>query len=495
MESISKLSEGWGIALIKKIKNSLSLRVFLLTFIVLMLVSGMTYGFISWSLPVTYVSKMDSTLEKNAKEFIKLLEKSTLESSDSLFKGFRQKNEASVALEHPDGTTSFPGLYDQDYSLSNLKDQTQKVNSEDGTYNIWLPESGLDKRYAFHFQNSQEIYYLLVGGKSEFVNQVTDTLIRILPWVLCLVLSVSLFIAWIYTRYLVKPMISITHRAKAMSELDFKGHCDEERSDELGTLAKSLNVLSQKLSSTLIELQQANQKLADDMEKERELEQRRLDLFSAVSHELKTPITIIKGQLEGMIQGVGVYKNHDKYLARCLDVASSMEGMVNDILNVSRMETSDFQLKKEIFNFSKLIQERLADYIELIEQKNMNFYVDIEDGLMINGDQKQLEQVINNLLSNAIQYSPENAFLKINAYSNHQSIHFTIENSGVHLLEEDISRLFEPFYRIETSRNRKTGGSGLGLYFVARLLSLHDATYQITNTEDGVQFSFVLNQI
>ena len=115
-----------------------------------------------------------------------------------------------------------------------------------------------------------------------------------------------------------------------MSELQFEWQLDEQRTDELGILAKSLNYLSQKLNVTLNDLQAANRKLELDIEHEKALEQARTNFFSAVSHELKTPITIIKGQLEGMLLGIGPYKDHERYLTRSLEITNTLARYIDN---------------------------------------------------------------------------------------------------------------------------------------------------------------------
>jgi len=476
----------------KKIKNSLALRVFLLTFAVLLAVSGITYGFIAWTLPVTYVSRLDRSLEKSAQDLIRKLEKNTLESCDGIFQQFREKGGASAALEHPDGTVTFPGLNIVGYTLPGAATESDPSLGGDGTYDIWMPGSDTEKRYPFTFADGGGTYYLLVGGKTESVNQVTDTLLRILPWLICLIFCVSVLTAWGYSRYLVRPMLRLSRTAQKMSELDFSGRCEERRSDELGTLGKSLNSLSKKLSEALLELREANDKLKADMQREREQERRRLEFFSAVSHELKTPITVIKGQLEGMLRGVGVYKDREKYLTRSLEVAGSMENMVREILSISRMESTEFTLQKTSFDFSELVREQLARYMELIEGKELVWQADVEDRLPITANRKMLEQAVSNLLSNAVGYSPPKAALKIEVSGQGGAVFFAVENTGVHVPEEELPRLFEAFYRVEASRSRKTGGSGLGLYLTGRILTLHGAAYQIQNTKAGILFSFTL---
>lgn len=115
-----------------------------------------------------------------------------------------------------------------------------------------------------------------------------------------------------------------------MASLDFSGRCDETRSDELGCLAHNLNCLSDSLSHSMLELQEANAQLKTDIEKERELERQRMDFFGAASHELKTPLTVLKGHLSGMLNGVVGYENHSKYLQRSLAVTEKMEVLIRE---------------------------------------------------------------------------------------------------------------------------------------------------------------------
>lgn len=479
--------------MIRKIDRSLAARIFLITFAMLLAVSGVTYGFISWALPVTYVSRLDSALERRAREFLDALEKASLDSCDGLFREFRRENGAGAALRHPDGTFTFPGL-----SLTDnpIREDTVYPNAYDSIdeYRIWDPGDSSSKQYDFSFADQSETYTLFITGKTESVNQVTDTLIKILPWLALLIAGVSLLTAWGYSRYLAKPVVGLSMAARKMAELDFSGRCEDGRRDEIGILGKSMNNLSQRLSAALSQLQEANWRLEADLELDRERESRRMEFFSAVSHELKTPITIVKGQLEGMLQGVGAYQDKDKYLARSLEVMRSMESMVGDILRISRLESAGFSIRKTDFDFSELVREQLSRYMDLIEQKSITWEADLKERLILNADRKLMEQVISNLLNNAIQYSPGGAALKLTASGQNKAVSFSIENTGAYIPEEELPRLFDAFYRVESSRNRKTGGSGLGLYIVGRILRQHNADYQMENTDAGVRFSFTVTE-
>ena len=277
-----------------------------------------------------------------------------------------------------------------------------------------------------------------------------------------------------------------------MADMDLNCRCDESRNDEIGVLANSLNEMALNLARTLDELKSANLALQQDIDKERELDRQRMILFSAVSHELKTPITALQGQLEGMLQNYGSYKDRDKYLAKSLAITKSMEHTIQEIVTISRLDASDFSLSKEKFDFSELIREVTAEYIDLIEQKDLELDVDITDRIMINADKKLMERVLSNLFSNAVRYSPAGEKISITTFFENGQMHFTIFNTGVQISEEAIPYLFEVFYRADSSRNRQTGGSGLGLYIVKRILEQHKAAFSIYNRNYGVEFSFIM---
>lgn len=196
----------------------------------------------------------------------------------------------------------------------------------------------------------------------------------------------------IYSRYVTRPVLRLSEVSKEMSNLNFNWTCKENRTDELGVLAHSLNEMSMKLSAALENLQKANAKLQADIEHERELEQAQLDFFSAVSHELKTPITIIKGETEGMILNVGDYQDRNKYLSRSLEIINTMENMIQEILTVSRIKSSKVGLRKETIDFSALLKGEYALFEDLIVQKEIDWNEDISPSLHIVADKMLIQK-------------------------------------------------------------------------------------------------------
>ncbi len=338
----------------------------------------------------------------------------------------------------------------------------------------------------FTFKGDTEEYTLFAAKNTDKESQIVEALEKSIPVLSIIILSVSVIAAFFYTYYMTKPVKRISKLSKQMADMDFSGFCPTGRTDEIGILSDSLNELSEKLSKALSELESANKKLQADIDRERQLERQRIEFFSAASHELKTPITIIKGQLQGMLYKVGRYKDRDTYLEASLGVTDTLEKMVRELLTISRLDTPGYTCNKCDIDFSKFINDRLLAYEDLFLQKELTVEKFIYPEVYIMGDIRLLQKAWDNLLGNAAAYSGAGNHIIVKLWKEDEKTNLTIENTGVHIPENDIPRLFEAFYRVDLSRNRQTGGSGLGLYIVKTILDLHGAEIKIGNTPQGV---------
>lgn len=340
-----------------------------------------------------------------------------------------------------------------------------------------------------------ETYTMMVFGGMQPVNQAMEILHSIFPYILGIAIATAALFSAAVSLYLTLPVVKLSRTSRKMAALDFGDRYHGRRTDEIGVLGGSLNELSSSLSRTLEELQRANEKLKSDIQREREIERKRIEFFSAVSHELKTPITILKGHLSGMLQGIGEYRNRDYYLERSRETAEKMEGMVQELLTVSRIENHAFTTEQR--DIAEELRQQLADMTELMEEKQITLEAELPEHLYARVNGNMMEKVFRNLLINAICYTPGKAGNQIRIFLGEsleegRSIVCSIENTGVFLPRESLPHLFEAFYRVEQSRNSRTGGSGLGLYIVKMVLDQHGASYDMGNTADGVRFSFIL---
>ncbi len=446
-------------------------------------------------MPKTYTNNVNYELIEQSNILRDKLSQTSLENSGDLINNFMLKNQADViVLNHSNKPIKLPTKLEDEFSKIDVSIVAETSDSikQFTVSGLGTLSMSISQGYPFYFADSNEPYTLVVTGNMKSVNQVTSAMKDIMPWLVIAILTISLIGSLIYSRFVTQPIVKISRISARISKLDFDWCCKVGRKDEIGVLANSLNELSHKLSTTLSELQEANDALKDDIDRERELECKRLDFFTAVSHELKTPITVIKGQLEGMLNNVGDFRNRDKYLARSITVANNMEVMVQEILTISRMESSKFTLQSKCLDFSRLVHTQTEEYTPLIAQKELVLEQNIEDDIFVIGDKLLLKKVIANLISNAAHYSETGETILIEACKIGDEAKFSILNTNAYIPDEALHRLFEAFYRIDKSRNRQSGGSGLGLYIVKRILDQHNAKYKIENVEGGVRFTFTL---
>lgn len=319
-----------------------------------------------------------------------------------------------------------------------------------------------------------------------------DYYIYVLGAAFALVVIISVLFSIIVS----KPLLQVNEYAKRMANLEFDTVIPINSDDEIGSLSMSLNTMQSNLQVTLSELQHANDKLMIDIEKERELETMRKEFISGVSHEIKTPLAIIKGYCEGIRDGLAVNKM-DKYISIILDEVTKMDILVNDMLDLSKLNQGRKNLEKTMFGFNELIEDVVEKFSSQLVDKNLSINIE-SSGMYFEAfaDRRRIEQVIKNLISNAVRYSYPSTVININLsnYDN-QKVLFNISNESDHIPDEKINKIWEKFYRLDQSRNKSIGGTGLGLSIVKNILELHKSDYGVENIKNGVNFYFSLGVV
>ncbi|KAF6577826.1 two-component sensor histidine kinase [Paenibacillus sp. EKM212P] len=298
-----------------------------------------------------------------------------------------------------------------------------------------------------------------------------------------LILILSLF----YSRMVTRPLIALNNTAKRMAKLDFTAHTPIRQNDELGSLSYSMYTLSQNLDTALRELQEANQQLVEDMEQKQRMEAVQQDFFANASHELKTPLSIIKGFAEGLQDGVSAGKQ-DHYMKVIVEEADKMERLVKDMLDLAKLESGTLKLRKTTFILSELVEEVVDKLFHLLKEKKLEVVIIPANEMPIHADVGWLEQVIINFVVNAIRHAEEGSSITIRIEGAGEISFFSIENKGETIPDDQLEQIWDRFYRAELSRSRQTGGTGLGLSIVKRILDLHEFRYKVENTKDGVRF-------
>lgn len=228
--------------------------------------------------------------------------------------------------------------------------------------------------------------------------------------------------------------------------------------------------------------------LIDIIESERMQEAKRKEFIATISHELKTPITIISGQIEGMIYNIGKYKDRDTYLQKSYESTQELKTLVEEMIQVSKYEILEKKSETKELDLSSLIKRLLQRQSYLIEEKEIIVNFNDEENFIIKADEERITKAISNIINNGIKYSPNNSQLNIRLFNKDRNI-LEIQNTGTTIDERLKDKIFKPFFRVEKSRNRKTGGSGLGLYIVSQVLKEHNFKYNIRNKKDSVVFT------
>jgi len=299
-----------------------------------------------------------------------------------------------------------------------------------------------------------------------------------------LILVLSLFFSKMVTR----PLIKLNNIAKRMVSLDFTGDTSIRQKDELGSLSNSMFTLSLSLDSALRELREANQQLVEDMEQKQRMEIMQQDFFANASHELKTPLSIIKGFAEGLEDGVSAGKQ-DHYIKVIIEEADKMEFLVKNMLDLARLESGTIKLRKTSFILSELTEKVTDKLVHLLSEKHLEVIIIPANELPVYADVNWIEQVVLNFMTNAIRHAEERSSITVNIESHAQTIVFTIQNIGESIPEDQLEQIWERFYRSEPSLSRMTGGTGLGLSIAKRILDMHACIYTVKNTEKGVSFT------
>jgi len=283
---------------------------------------------------------------------------------------------------------------------------------------------------------------------------------------------IILFLSLIYSNMIAKPLIKITKSAGKMAKLDFTEKCVVKSNDEIGALATSLNLLSENLNESLTSLKNANTKLEKDIEKEKKLTEMRKDFVAAVSHELKTPITLIEGYTQALNDDILEGEEKQYFIDVIMDESRKMNSLVSDMLNLSQLESGNFNLVQEDFFIDELVKPLAKKFSSLLNEKNIKLSVDLIQNIKVTADWNRIEQVLTNYMTNAIRHTNNGGNIAVTMLNREDTVCVEVENSGNKIDEAETDKIWDTFYKIDKSRTRKLGGTGLGLSIVKNIILL-----------------------
>lgn len=310
--------------------------------------------------------------------------------------------------------------------------------------------------------------------------------------IIMLVLIVGLLVFSVYVKRLTKPINTICTITDNMAQLDFSRRCPPTKMSEITELSQSINQLSDALDRSLTDLQEKNRRLQEDIENERTIDNLRQTFISGISHELKTPIAIIQGYAEGakMFYSAGNVEAADKYCDVIAEEAGRMNAMIMKLLEITKYSSGAYEPIREDFDLYELTQDWFERNAALLAEQGISWSNNVPTAFRGNGDRLILSSVVNNYLSNAVSHADGEKKIVASCEDLEGRFRVYIFNTGKHIEEKDIDKIWTSFYRADKSLSRSQGRFGLGLAIVAAIQQLHGMDYGVENVEGGVRFWF-----
>ncbi|AXU51441.1 sensor histidine kinase [Clostridioides difficile] len=308
-------------------------------------------------------------------------------------------------------------------------------------------------------------------------------------WFIILVIFI-MSIDFLLGKFISEPITSINKSAKSMSQLDFSNPCTVNTNDEFGELSRSLNTMSTNLQKALSDLESANIQLEKDVNKERMLLEQRKELVDTISHEMKTPLGIIRAYTEGLMDEVDEEKKKN-YMNVIIEETDRMNNMIVSLLDLSALEAGVSKLNPERFDFIEFVETVAGRLLIDIPDANFYFTYDLpEYEVFVVADKMRMEQVVENLIINAKKHVVYDGNLDLSITCENGLLLFEIYNDGRIIEQDEISKIWSKFYR--SVQSQRTGGSGLGLAIVSQILAMQGLEYGVKNRDKGVEFYFMI---
>lgn len=299
------------------------------------------------------------------------------------------------------------------------------------------------------------------------------------------------------TERFTKPIEELNDIANEMCNLNFKRkYRINDSEDEIDELGKSINTLSDKLEATINQLKINNSELEKDIEEKSKIDEMRKQFISDVSHELKTPIALIQGYAEGLVENVNTDEENRKFYSEViLDEANKMDKLVKRLLELMKLEYEDRKFNDTKFDIVELINEVVKNSKVVLNENNIEVEFKEKEPIYVYADDFYIEQVVTNYFTNAIKNISEingNKKIKIAIKKGKEigKLRITVFNTGKNIDQENINRIWTRFYKVDESRNRSKGGTGIGLALVKAIMTKYKSNYGVTNKKDGVEFYF-----
>ena len=294
---------------------------------------------------------------------------------------------------------------------------------------------------------------------------------------------IGLILSMLLSRLITKPILKLNSAVEKIANLDFSEKLDIKGNDEITALSKNVNLLNSELEYNIGNLKDSNHKLQEVYDFERKENQKREEFIGALTHEIKTPITIINTYLE-------VADDERKEFSEIvIQEGNDLSKILDRLIHYIKKEDNSLEvLDLTKFNYTELIESRIRKFQLDFTEKNINVIKNIPSSTYILADYEKMTHVLDNIFSNAVAHADENGKVSIKVVKLQNTVVTEIYNSGPPIKKENIEKIWDSFYKEDESRNRKYGGIGLGLAFVKNILNAHKSEFGVKNVDKGVLF-------
>ncbi|WP_244833742.1 HAMP domain-containing sensor histidine kinase [Clostridium sp. BJN0001] len=351
------------------------------------------------------------------------------------------------------------------------------------------------KFLAVFYDMKKENYQIVIQVSINSIDESVKKSVKLISLIFLPITIILMVIAIIFADRFTKPIIEITKKTQKITELDFSDPILIKSGDELEILAQSVNNLSEKISSSLDELNKKNKSLIEYIDKEKKNDELKREFVSSVSHELKSPISVIWGYAQMLCKHlIKDEKENDYYLDIIKEESERMQVIVSDLLDLYKLQSKTFKLKFEKVSIDNLIDKIVRKNYLIFNEKKIEVSIDLQKADVF-CDVIRIEQVIQNYINNAVSHVDENKKISIKINNQSEYVIVSVFNSGKNIDEKDMDKIWIGFVRSDKVRNYKEKRVGLGLAIVSQIIKLHNGECGVKNISDGVEFFIKLRRI
>lgn len=315
-------------------------------------------------------------------------------------------------------------------------------------------------------------YILMINSFISPVNATVSTIRKQLLYVTILMIVLAFGLSVFIARKIGNPIIQINEHAKALAGSNEAIVFEEKGYKEIAELSNTLSYVSTELTKT---------------------ESFRRELIANVSHDLRTPLTLISGYAEMMRDLPG--ENNPENTQVIIDEANRLTALVNDMLDLSKLQAGTRKMEKKVYNFTKNVKETMARYAALTEKEGYHITFDYDEEVEIEADELKMSQVVYNLINNAINYTGENKIVAVRQKIVDNKVRIEVTDSGEGIAPENIPYIWDRYYKVDKTHKRAMIGTGLGLSIVRNILEAHHATYGVdSEPHKGSTFWFEMER-